>query len=105
MNSVTAPVVPTDAFTLALEVPFTLDPWIAFSGIWDGAKGVTVGAAVGTVGFTLGFTVGGAVGFSVGSAVGTEVGSSVETAGGAAVGADDGFTELLSAFQAYPLPV
>ena len=84
LNSVMAPAVPTDAFTLALVVPFNLDPWIAFSGIWDGAKGVAVGA----VGFTLGFTVGGVVGFSVGS----EVGSSVETAGGAAVGSDDGFT-------------
>lgn len=26
LNSVTAPVVPTDALTLVLEVPFTLDP-------------------------------------------------------------------------------
>ncbi len=119
LNSVTAPAVPTDAFTLALVVPFNLDPWIAFSGIWDGAKGVAVGA----VGFTLGFTVGGVVGFFVGFevgssvetaggaavgtvgftlgftvggvvgfSVGSEVGSSVETAGGAAVGSDDGFT-------------
>ena len=85
LNSVTAPVVPTDALTLVLEVPFTLDPSIALSGIWDGANGVAVGTAVGEA---VGFTVGGAVGFSVGSAVG----SSVEAVGGVVVGFADGVT-------------
>ena len=77
LNSVTAPAAPTDALTLA-EVPFTLDPSIALSGIWDGANGVAVGTAVGEV---VGFAVGVVVGFPVGSAVG----SSEEAAGGVVV--------------------